>query len=158
MFKIPDLRGQFIRGWSNNGEIDKYRNFGSIQESSNKEHNHNASSSNAGRHSHTTGGAGKHDHDMDLDGNHSHWIDVSREYGCNRIWNSGCSSGNIQGSRNTSHYTHPKGNHKHKIHEVKDHTHSISTVNNHNHVITVSSNGDIESRPINTALLICIKY
>ena len=41
-FKVPDLRGLFIRGWDNGKNTDKSRIFGTIQQDDNKSHNHTA--------------------------------------------------------------------------------------------------------------------
>ena len=49
-FKIPDLRGEFVRGWDDSRGIDSGRAFGSAQADELKSHTHDASSraSNAG--------------------------------------------------------------------------------------------------------------
>lgn len=39
-FKLPDLRGEFIRGWDQGRGLDPNRNFASTQNSANLEHNH----------------------------------------------------------------------------------------------------------------------
>ena len=39
-FRLPDLRGEFIRGWDHDRGIDNGRTMGSIQYSQNLEHNH----------------------------------------------------------------------------------------------------------------------
>lgn len=39
-FRLPDLRGRFIRGWSSNGKIDAERKFGSYQEDTIINHTH----------------------------------------------------------------------------------------------------------------------
>ena len=43
-FNLPDLRGEFVRGWDNGRNIDSSRSFASSQTDSNKEHNHTATS------------------------------------------------------------------------------------------------------------------
>ena len=43
-FALPDLRGQFIRGWANNGSTDASRVFGSTQTDQNKNHTHTTDS------------------------------------------------------------------------------------------------------------------
>jgi len=40
-FNLPDLRGEFIRGWDNGRGVDPGRQFGSWQEDEFKEHTHN---------------------------------------------------------------------------------------------------------------------
>jgi len=39
-FNVPDLRGQFIRGWADNGSTDSGRTFGSSQTDDFKSHTH----------------------------------------------------------------------------------------------------------------------
>jgi microcystin-dependent protein len=41
-FNVPDLRGEFVRGWADNGSVDSGRNFGSSQSDQNAQHNHSA--------------------------------------------------------------------------------------------------------------------
>ena len=43
-FAVPDLRGQFIRGWANTGSTDASRVFGSTQTDQNKNHTHTTDS------------------------------------------------------------------------------------------------------------------
>ncbi len=53
-FRVPDLRGEFVRGFDNNRNIDSGRSIGSSQGSQNAQHNHSASAtSTAGAHSHS---------------------------------------------------------------------------------------------------------
>lgn len=52
-FNLPDLRGEFIRGWDDGRGVDASRNMGSAQGSQNLAHNHTASTSSAGRHEHS---------------------------------------------------------------------------------------------------------
>lgn len=42
-FNVPDLRGEFVRGWDDGRGIDSGRNFGTSQSDNNKQHNHTAS-------------------------------------------------------------------------------------------------------------------
>ena len=39
-FNLPDLRGQFVRGWDNSAGVDSGRSFASSQSDQNKSHNH----------------------------------------------------------------------------------------------------------------------
>ena len=43
-FNIPDLRGQFVRGWDNSAGVDASRTFGSTQTDQNKNHTHTTDS------------------------------------------------------------------------------------------------------------------
>ena len=42
-FRLPDLRGQFVRGWANTSSVDSGRSFASSQSSQNLSHNHSYS-------------------------------------------------------------------------------------------------------------------
>ena len=44
-FNVPDLRGEFIRGWSDGHTVDSGRSLGSAQGSQNLSHNHSVSGS-----------------------------------------------------------------------------------------------------------------
>jgi len=52
-FNLPDLRGEFIRGWDNGRGVDASRAFGSSQSDQNKSHTHTATIDSAGAHTHT---------------------------------------------------------------------------------------------------------
>ena len=43
-FNLPDLRGEFVRGWADDGSVDSSRSFASSQSDQNKQHNHTATS------------------------------------------------------------------------------------------------------------------
>lgn len=51
-FNIPDLRGQFIRGWDNGRGVDTNRVLGSNQDSQNLAHSHTGIAQTAGSHTH----------------------------------------------------------------------------------------------------------
>jgi microcystin-dependent protein len=53
-FNLPDLRGEFIRGWDDGRGVDAGRAFGSGQAQSYQSHNHTGSTAGAGAHSHST--------------------------------------------------------------------------------------------------------
>ena len=42
-FNVPDLRGEFVRGWDDSRGVDSGRNFATSQGDQNKQHNHSAS-------------------------------------------------------------------------------------------------------------------
>ena len=54
-FNLPDLRGQFVRGWDNSAGVDSGRSFASSQSDQNKAHNHSINDSG---HNHTIGNWG----------------------------------------------------------------------------------------------------
>lgn len=51
-FNLPDLRGEFLRGWDDSRGIDLNRALGSSQAGQNQAHTHNASTSTDGGHTH----------------------------------------------------------------------------------------------------------
>jgi len=53
-FALPDLRGEFLRGWDDGRGVDGGRMVNSNQASQNLNHSHTATAANAGAHSHTT--------------------------------------------------------------------------------------------------------
>jgi microcystin-dependent protein len=92
-FNLPDLRGEFIRGWDDARGVDIGRSFASWQASQNISHVHTGSSEAAGDHSHSgntgnggghihaaaTAGAGGHSHDAGTGGagGHAHAASAS---------------------------------------------------------------------------------
>lgn len=52
-FNVPDLRGEFLRGWDDARGIDATRTFGSAQGDDNKSHTHAATAAVTGAHTHT---------------------------------------------------------------------------------------------------------
>lgn len=56
-FTIPDLRGEFIRGWDDSRGIDSGRSFGSGQGFALQSHNHYMANSNSANRAATSGGA-----------------------------------------------------------------------------------------------------
>lgn len=51
-FNLPDLRGEFVRGWDGTRGVDSGRVFGSAQSSQNLSHTHTGTTSTNGLHSH----------------------------------------------------------------------------------------------------------
>lgn len=54
-FNVPDLRGEFVRGWDDGRGIDSGRVFGSAQSDQNKAHSHTGSADSNGNHRHVEG-------------------------------------------------------------------------------------------------------
>ena len=75
-FNLPDLRGEFVRGWDDGRGVDGGRAFGSFQAGMIQSHSHNGSSESAGSHGHTgsavSGGSHNHSASSGASGSHAH--------------------------------------------------------------------------------------
>ena len=126
---LPDLRGEFIRGWDDGRGIDSGRSNRTTQSAQNESHNHSVSiSSNGDSHYHIMPGD-----DMLSNGNGSAGWTSTHEgtIGYDAISNSN-SGGKMWRTSTTS----------------TAHTHSVGE----------TTQGGSEARPRNVALLACIKY
>ncbi|WP_051018524.1 tail fiber protein [Bartonella queenslandensis] len=114
-FNLPDFRGQFLRGWDHDKNLDETSNrkFASWQKSANLSHDHGANCSENGEHSHVYRNGGKY-----------YWVNAG-------------SSVRFAGN-DVDFLTNKNGNH----------THSIN----------ITKTGGKESRPVNYAVLYCVKY
>ena len=138
-FNIPDLRGEFIRGWDDERGVDTSRVFGSWQGGQNVSHTHTATvSSNA--HTHTWSGTTSSD-------SHSHTYTK----------NSSTFTSQSQGSSYASTwYGSATG-----TTSADAHTHTVSgttSSDSHAHTVTNAASGGTEVRVRNLAMLYCIKY
>jgi phage-related tail fiber protein len=139
-FNLPDLRGEFLRGWDDARGIDSGRAFGSWQDSDNKSHGHGTATTSSDSHAHTfsatTSTAGAHAHT--LNGN---------------LTSTGTGSNSFQG-RDAIAYTGTTSTDGAHTHTVSGTTSSDA----HTHTVTVAAAGGAEARSRNIALLACIKY
>ncbi len=160
-FNLPDLRGEFIRGWDDGRGVDGGRTLGSQQTDENKAHNHQASASSGGAHSHTgradIAGAHSHSASTGWEGNHRHAYSETNYQNDN----SGPISLDGDGKIATK-YTDYAGGHNHSVSIGTGgaHTHdlTINSSGSHAHEVTVQQSGGSESRPRNVAMLALIKY
>ncbi|MBB6158525.1 microcystin-dependent protein [Pseudomonas sp. JAI115] len=166
-FNIGDSRGLFIRAWDDGRGIDTGRALGSHQPSQNAAHAHGAVSGEAGHHAH-----GGH---IDAGGWHSHsaWaseagagITTKVLMGGQGINFTGEKAGSVMGSNSGGvvwrDFAHTANPHSHAIGigGEGNHTHGLNIYGGggHAHPVTVYPDGGNEARPLNEALLICIKY
>jgi microcystin-dependent protein len=144
-FRLPDLRGNFMRAWDNSRNLDPSRVIGSSQADGIETHAHTVDVTPGGAHAHSftngyTDSAGSHFHNVDQRNSNvgAGVIPVATSYDVNQI----------------SMPTNYAGAHTHVPHGT------ISTSATHDHAVTVGNNPGAanETRPKNIALLACIKY
>ena len=141
-FRLPDLQGRFVRGWDIGGNIDPERKLGDYQKDALQGHGHEINLNSikcksSGKHSHLVKERGSDMREANLG------YSTTRKYEI------------FQYDGNGSNYESSSSG---------DHTHSLELNENKpfiNDVVT-SKYGiikcDTETRPINVALLYCIKY
>jgi phage-related tail fiber protein len=136
-FNLPDLRGEFVRGWDDARGVDASRALGSSQSNQNASHTHSGSTS-TDTHSHTgtTNTTGNHTHNMSYQG--------------------GTNAGTGLAAPATSRSNSSPGP---TVNYAGNHSHSVTTSSDsHSHSFTTGASGGDEARPRNIALLACIKY
>ncbi|VWC36396.1 putative phage tail protein [Burkholderia lata] len=155
-FRLPELRGEFIRCWDDARGVDTNRILGSWQDSANRWHSHSASASGVGDHAHNawTDTQGWHGHPVGQDA-HAHGVglgadaaygtSVGRAYGPDngRQFNIGTDASTINV------WVGGDGNHAHNV--------GIGNAGAHSHTITVNGDGANETRARNVALLAMIR-
>ena len=140
-FCVPDLRGQFIRGWDMDGNIDPERELGDFQDDALQGHGHDVKMSafeieENGEHNHST--------------SYASWTAGT--------WGSDTSIYEVRpSSYSSAKYTDGSG-----TSSDGKHTHKIKLKSNLITDVIPSKYGlikcDVETRPKNVALLYCIKY
>lgn len=157
-FNLPDLRGQFVRGWDDGRGIDPSRVMGTEQAFQNAAHTHGASTANAGDHTHTAtvGSSGSHSHSGTATsagghthsisgtaasaGAHTHGVQTKQDWGQN---GDGFSFAGGVARRVNS--TQSSGDHTHAISgtaaSAGAHTHAVTTVaaGDHSHSVTLAA-------------------
>ncbi|WP_315807492.1 phage tail protein [Pseudomonas sp. C9-3] len=168
-FNLPDLRGEFVRGWDDGRGVDGGRSFGSTQSGAVQSHNHTGTATDGGSHNHTgtanaggshnhgaTGGSGGyHGHSASTGaaGSHVHAASSSTN-GAHSHTASNPVTGAGKGSptQNTgSDRTSVEGDHAHAIYieAAGDHAHPvyINGAGEHAHAVSVGTSGE-HSHPL----------
>ncbi|TKD40703.1 phage tail protein [Azotobacter chroococcum] len=139
-FTLPDLRGEFVRGWDDGRGVDGGRELGSAQGGATQSHTHSGSVTTAGKHTHT----GK----TTNNGRHSHSVTFKRDRSPVDPGNAVLGDEDYYGEK--THTTTENGDHFHGL--------SIAEAGEHSHGLTIGTTGGSETRPRNVALLACIAF
>lgn len=142
-FKIPDLRGRFIRGWDEDGLHDPGRNFGSYQEDSLQDHSHSVDESKF-----STDYSGEHFHSID----YSEGEVVSAGIDINPLTVLTKSTLNVAISRWHGDETSNAGYHHHNLEIENDAVQQCASILSGGEVRTA-----METRPKNVAMHFCIR-
>lgn len=135
LFRIPDLRGRFVRGWNKDGSIDEKRKFGSLQDDAIQEHSHMFN-----QNSNKTKSDGSHTHEFYRSYDHKAGLGTKK---CNYVYDGYSSDSDSKKAK----VCYSGSSHEHELPEM-----SVGNVNS-NSIIRTSK----ETRPTNVALLYCIK-
>ena len=136
-FFLPDLRGQFIRGWDHGAGVDSGRTRGSTQTDNNKSHTHTVASSSI------TNSGGDHGHairPIRLNQNNGA---VNVTLGSGQSYNVGYANSDNQGNITANNAVKNSGNFASSI---------TSTL-----ALSLNTSGTTESRPKNVAMIYIIK-
>ncbi|CDY77954.1 Phage-related tail fiber protein [Caballeronia glathei] len=165
-FRIPELRGEFLRCWDDARGVDASRGIGFTQGSQNIWHAHGASAAAVGDHVHTawTDSQGWHGHHGNTYaiGDHQHVLDQPVPiYVVDSDRGVGASSQFSIDTVPRYPYTSWSGAHGHGFDTDGAGTHGhnvgIGGAGTHTHGITVNGDGGGEARPRNIALLALIR-
>ncbi len=141
-FNIPDLRGEFIRGWDDARGVDTSRVFGSWQDGQNLWHGHGITI-NGYSHNHWWGAT------TSTNGNHQHGTGM---YSAAVGNGSSLDPDEVKGNGGGGGYaTSWNGNHTHDVS-------GWTSTDSHGHSASIDGSGGNEVRVRNRALLYCIKY
>lgn len=155
-FNLPDLRGEFIRGWDDGRTVDSGRTFASVQTSQNLSHAHGVYDPT---HAHSVYDPGHvHSAWTDAQGWHDHangWRGNDGAYGLQ--FGSGAFTGSIGISGMHGGYrTEAGGSHGHNV-GIGGAGTGISLYGAGTG-ISIYADGGTEARPRNMSLLACIKF
>ena len=142
-FNVPDLRGEFIRGWDDARGVDSGRVLGSWQDGQNLWHGHG----------------------ITINGySHNHWLGATTSTNGNHNHSTVFSYAVVSNKTSSPVYIEAKGNGGSGVYTTSlngNHTHDVSgwtSTDSHGHSAYIDESGGNEVRVRNKALLYCIKY
>jgi len=151
-FNLPDLRGEFIRGWDDGRGADPARAFGAFQASQNQTHAHGVTDPT---HAHGV---------YDPTHSHSGWTDAQGTHG-HALANGGFAGqvNNAPGTPGSTDIGTARDGH---TEQAGNHAHNVGTYGAGTGVqvvgaatgISIQASGGAEARPRNLAMLPCIKF
>lgn len=158
-FNLPDLRGEFIRGWDDGRGLDANRVIGTVQGWAIEAHAHSGTTNGGGNHQHTattdvqgnhahsisgsTNASGDHIHGAwtDAQGNHAHraWTDAQGEHShsfplTNDTGGTGRADGGNPNKYDGDQWTNSAGNHAHNV--------GMDAAGNHGHNVGIGAAGN----------------
>ncbi|KVD76982.1 phage tail protein [Burkholderia sp. ABCPW 14] len=156
-FRIPELRGEFMRCWDDGRGVNADRRIGTAEGDQNRSHAHGASASRVDDHSHSawTDSQGQHNHHVN-DPGHLHGVVIDYWTGGGGakgyLGGGGDAHGTFQwntGGSGTGIWLGEAGVHGHNV--------GIGGAGAHDHVISVAADGGNESRPRNVAVMAMLR-
>lgn len=135
---LPDLRGEFVRGWDHGRGLDAGRALMTVQANQMLSHTHSASLAADGGHSHTGS--------TDPGGSHTHIINVVNPPGTTGTY---FGSGGGGDRKIAAADTYAAGAHSH--------TGSLANAGSHTHTVTINASGGAEFRPRNLSVIFAIR-
>ncbi len=143
-FNVPDLRGEFIRGFDNGRGVDSGRGFGTFQGSQNVSHGHNMGGINSNHfHGGNTG---------NVSNDHSH--NYTPSYGFEFLTSFTPQSWTVDSGRTSNRRTNQTTGGINNNHFHGFNTGNVSNDHTHN----IAADGGTEARPRNIALRYFIKF
>lgn len=142
-FHLPDLRGEFLRGWDDARGLDANRALGSLQSSQNLSHVHTGVTDVRGSHIHLVSG------NTTSGGAHAHPVNRAQNNSVGALADRVTTA---YGDAGTAAAISVTGEHAHTF------TGSSDYAGAHDHSLIIYADGGSEARPRNLALLACIKY
>ncbi|SMD00498.1 phage tail protein [Pseudomonas sp. URIL14HWK12:I5] len=141
-FNVQDVRGRFLRALDDGKGLDPSRTRGSLQTDDYKSHNHPATSAAAGAHTPTATSSAA--------GDHTHQVKEGQVLGQVTTGEVLTSGDDLTTGINGYSTTSSAGSHTHPI--------TVAPVPDHIHTITVNATGGTETRPLNIAFPVYVKY